>query len=60
MKTSELKTKSRAELEKLISESRGKLSSLRFQAAAGKLKDVREIREVRKDIAHMLTVMKGI
>lgn len=58
MKIAELKTKSKAELEKLASELRGTLSQLRFQASAGKLKDVREIRKARKAIAQMLTVIQ--
>lgn len=60
MKITDLKTKSQGELQKLILELRGKLGQLRFEAAAGKLKDVRAIRETKKSIAQMLTAMRQI
>ncbi|MBI1984754.1 MAG: 50S ribosomal protein L29 [Candidatus Wildermuthbacteria bacterium] len=58
MKPAELKMKSKEELANLALELRGKLRQLRFEAAAGKLKDVREIRETRKTIAQILTIMR--
>ncbi|MCR4328303.1 MAG: 50S ribosomal protein L29 [Patescibacteria group bacterium] len=51
----QLKTKPVAELEKLVREAREKLRKLRFDLAAGKVKNVSEIRIVRKGIARMLT-----
>ena len=58
MKAEELGTKSPAELQKLLLESRGKLQQLRFDLAAGKVKNVREIRKTRKAIARVLTLFK--
>ncbi len=52
----ELKTKPNPELEKVLMEKRERLRSLRFDLAAGKVKNVSEIRKVRKDIAKILTI----
>ncbi len=58
MKIQELKQKSKAEFPKLIQESRERLRQLRFDISAGKVKNVREIRQIKKDIARMLTLSK--
>jgi large subunit ribosomal protein L29 len=58
MKTKELRQKTAAELEKIVQEKREKLGSLSFDLAGGKVKNVKEIRESRKDIAKILTLMK--
>ena len=57
MKTSELRQKSKSELQKLLSENREKLRSLRFDLSAGKVKNVREIRRIKKEIARILTLL---
>lgn len=59
MKTVELRKKTKAELEKLLIDRREKLCQLRFDLAAGKLKNVREIRQIKKDIARILTLLKS-
>ncbi len=41
-----------------LMELRGKLRSLRFLSASGKLKNVCEIKELRKDIARISTILK--
>ena len=56
MKTTELRQKSKSELEKSLQDSREKLRQLRFNLAAGKVKNVREIRKIKKDIARILTL----
>jgi len=58
MKINQLRKQSRGELQKLLRESREKLRTLRFDLASGKLKNVREIREIKKDIARILTLLK--
>jgi len=55
MKLSELKQKSRKELQKLLQNNQDKLRQLRFDLASGKVKNVREIRQIKKDIARILT-----
>jgi len=59
MGTSELRQKTKSELQKTLQDSREKLRQLRFDLAAGKVKDIREIRRIKKDIARMLTILKG-
>jgi len=58
MKVKELRMKKDAELEKTIGTLRERLRVLRFELAAGKVKDVRAIRQNRKDIAKILTILK--
>ncbi len=56
MKIKELKQLSREELKKKMEDAREKLRQMRFDLQAGKVKDVREIRQVKKDIARILTL----
>lgn len=56
MKTEELRQKSKAELQRLLEEQRAKLQNLRFNLASGKVKNIREIRATKKDIARILTI----
>jgi len=58
MKASELKQKSQEELAKILQDSREKLQQLRFDLSAGKVKNVREIRSIKKEIARILTLLK--
>lgn len=58
MKVKEISKKSKAELARLLQQNRVKLHSLRFDLASGKVKNVREIRQLRKDIARILTISK--
>ena len=55
MKIEEIKQKTKAELERILQELREKVRSLRFDLASGKVKNVREIRKIKKDIARILT-----
>ena len=56
MKIKELRQKTEKELKELLEEGRHKLGQLKFNLAAKKLKNHREIRELRKDIARILTL----
>lgn len=58
MKMSDLRKKNKSELEKDFKNLKEKLGGFRFKLAANKLKNVREIRNTKKDIARILTVMK--
>lgn len=58
MKTQELLQKPKIELEKLLKDLRERQRSLRFDLAAGKVKNVREIRQIKKDIARIMTLLK--
>lgn len=55
MKYKEIDSKSPNELNGLLGEQRTALHRLRMQRGLNQLKDVREIRETRKDIARLLT-----
>lgn len=56
MRMQELRQKSKKELQKLLSEKKEQLRSLKFDLASGKVKNVRAIRQVKKDIARILTI----
>jgi len=60
MKIQELRQKNKSELQKLLQDNRERLRQLRFDLAAGKVKNVREIRKIKKEIARILTLLKQI
>jgi large subunit ribosomal protein L29 len=55
MKAVEINQKSKEELEKMVQDGKEKLRQLRFDLAAGKVKNIRQIRLIKKDIARMFT-----
>ena len=57
VETKELRLKPEEELNQLLSESQKKLRELRFNLASGKVKNVRTIRVLKKDIARILTIL---
>jgi ribosomal protein L29 len=57
MDTKELRDKTTVELEKLLTDSRNRLRELRFRVAAKQLSTVREIRQTRRLIAQLLTML---
>lgn len=60
MDYSEIKNKSEKELHDLLQEQRAALRALRFKSHDGQLKDVRNIRETRQNIARILTAVKVV
>ena len=58
MEIKELRQKSKEELGKLLKDIRERQRSLRFDLVTGKVKNVREIRQIKKDIARALTILK--
>ncbi len=58
MKIRELRRKSIKELEQNLSSLREKLRELRFNLAGGKVKNLKEIRQTKTDIAKILTILK--
>ena len=58
MKIKELRQKSKDELQKNLEDGKEKLRQLRFDLASGKIKNVREIRKIKKEIARILTLIE--
>jgi ribosomal protein L29 len=56
MNVVELRQKSKGELQELLKNQRETLRQLRFSLAAGKVKNVRQIRQLKKTIAQILTI----
>ncbi len=54
----ELTMKKPAELASMLAASREELRDLRFRVASDQHKDIREIRDIRKRIARILTIQK--
>jgi len=57
MKIKELRQKSDVELKRMLPELREKLRDMRFKAAQRQLKKVREIRQTKRMIARILTLL---
>lgn len=56
MKASQLRELSSEELDKKLVEAKQNLFNLRFQLAIGKLENVAKVKEIKKEIARILTV----
>ncbi|MFH1946985.1 MAG: 50S ribosomal protein L29 [Candidatus Magasanikbacteria bacterium] len=59
MEIQDLKNKSIKELHELLLEKRNKLRELKFQASEKQLKNVTEIKKVRKVVARILTLLNS-
>lgn len=57
MKAAEIKDLEVEELERRVAETRRELFNLRFQHATGQLENTGQLKEVRKNIARLLTVL---
>lgn len=58
MKIKELRQKTEKELKELLDQNRYKLGQLKFDLSSKKLKNVSQIKELRKEIARILTILK--
>ncbi len=58
MKITEIRRKSAQELQKDLYINREKVRQLRFDLASGKVKNVRDIRKIRREIARIITIIK--
>ena len=59
MKAKEIKNKNKDELRKLLQEKREALRTFRFGIAGSKVRNVREGRGLRRDIARILTIINS-
>jgi len=57
MKIKELKNKSDNELHTMLKDLRDKLCGLNFKVAQKQLKNIRHVREIKKTIAQILTIL---
>ncbi len=57
MKAKDIRERSQDELRKSLDDLREQLFKLRFQKSTGQIENPVKIREVRKDIARVMTVM---
>ena len=57
MRIQELRQKSKQELQIILKDDQKKLNEFRFNLLAGKVKNVRMIRKIRKEIAQILTLL---
>lgn len=53
----DLKDKTTDELKKMVAELKEQLAQYRFQVANMQLKEVRKIRQLRKDVARLMTAI---
>jgi ribosomal protein L29 len=58
MKISELRQKNKQELVALLDERLSKTAELRFDLAGGKIKNLKELRQAKLDIARIKTLQK--
>lgn len=58
MKASEIRTLTVAELNNKLDDAYQELFNLRFQKATGKLTNTTRVREVRRDIARIRTILR--
>ena len=60
MKPSEIRNMSAAEINAKVKELRNEAMNLRFQDVSGQLTDYSRVREVRRDIARLLTILRDM
>ena len=58
MKPSEIRNMSAAEINAKVNELLNEAMNLRFQDVSGQLTDYSRVREVRRDIARLLTILR--
>lgn len=58
MKIKELREMSRGEIEKLLEEKKAKAVQLRFDITSKQIKNHREYRNIKRDIAKIITILK--
>lgn len=58
MTSKELRTKSTMELEQMLGETREKMRKLYFDLASGRIKNVKEVSTLRKEVARLHTILK--
>lgn len=57
MKSKELFSKSKDELVTLMNDKKARIEEIRFKVVSGGIKNTKELREDKKDIARILTIL---
>ncbi len=57
MKSKELVTKTKDELVRMMEEKKKRIEEVRFKNVSGGIKNTKELREDKKDIARILTIL---
>lgn len=60
MKNSELKEKTKIDMEQMLDEKRRTLATLQFDLASGKVKNIKDLRLVKRDIARLMTALRQL
>jgi large subunit ribosomal protein L29 len=60
MKTKELRLMPVEDLKELLAKRRRELRELRFNLSAGKVKNIRELHNVKKDVARIETILREV
>ena len=60
MKTSELRQKTNIDLKQMLEDKQRALATLNFDLASVKIKNIKELREGRRQIARILTIMREL
>jgi len=60
MKTSELRQKTNIDLKQMLEDKQRALATLNFDLASGKIKNIKELRQGRRQIARILTIMREL
>ena len=58
MKTSELRQKTNNDLKQMLQDKQRALAILNFDLASGKVKNIKQMREARRDIARLMTLLR--
>lgn len=58
LKPSQIRDLTRAEMQQRLQDSREELFNLRFQNATGQLDNYKRIKELRRDVARLMTVLR--
>jgi large subunit ribosomal protein L29 len=58
MKAKDLRVKKTEELKKMLEDLRQKKQEYSFNLALGKVKNVKEIHQIKKDIARIMTILR--
>ena len=59
MKAAELRQKNKEEMREILGEKKQRLEELKFLSSQGKVRNVKEVSLVKKDIARILTLLRG-